>query len=249
MEQNRMARRDRSSAWENSMTQKLVPLLIVAACIAPAVTAAERTLTHEQSAEGIDIVAFDAGTGDFELIATDGETIEIEVTLTPRRGGLFSSMKDSEREVERAVLRSGTVRERLMLEIETGSGDRRFEERWQVRLPSRCGVEIEAGVGNVTLLGVAGGVKLEVGVGNVKLEAPQGDLFVDVGVGDAAVKAVAASYGPVEASGGVGDAHIKVANERVESGGFVGHSASWVGKGRYRIQVEVGVGDADVMLE
>ena len=231
------------------MTRRLAPFLIAVVCIATVATAAERKLSHERSAKGIDVVAFDAGTGDFELIATDGETIEVEVTLTPRRGGLFSSLKDSEREVETAVLQSGIVRQRLMLEIETDSGDRRFEERWEVRLPSRCGVEIEAGVGNVTLLGVAGGVKLEVGVGNVKLEAPEGDVLVEVGVGDAAVKALAASYGPVKASGGVGDARIKVANERVASGGFVGQSASWVGNGQYRIQVEVGVGDADVMLE
>jgi hypothetical protein len=231
------------------MTQRLVPLLIAAVCVATAATAAERTLSHTQSGQGIDIVAFNAGTVDFELIAGDGVTIDIEVTLTPRRGGLFSSMKDSEREVEQAVLRADVVGQRLMLEIETDSGDRRFEERWAVRLPSRSGVEIEAGVGDVTMQGVAGGAKLELGVGNVRVEAPDGDVFIDLGVGDAVVKAVAASYGPVEASGGVGDARIKAAGDQVEGEGFVGHSASWVGSGRHRIQIEIGIGDARVTLE
>jgi hypothetical protein len=231
------------------MAQKLASLLIVAACVAATATAAERTLSHTQSADGIDIVAFNAGTGDFELIAGDGETIEIEITLTPRRGGFFSSLKDSEREVEQAVLQTEVVGERLMLEIETDSGDRRFEERWKVQIPSRAGVEIEAGVGDVVLSGVAGGAKLELGVGDVRVDAPNGDVIVDLGVGDAVVNALAASYGPVKASGGVGDARIKAAGDRVEGEGFVGHSASWVGSGRYRIQIEVGVGSANVNLE
>jgi len=97
--------------------------------------------------------------------------------------------------------------------------------------------------------GIAGGAKLELGVGSVKMDAPDGDIFVDLGVGDAVVTAVAASYGPVKASGGVGDARIKAAGDRVEGEGFVGHSASWVGSGRHRIQVEVGVGDAHVTLD
>jgi len=231
------------------MAQRLAPLLIVTAFVATVAPAAERTLSHTQSAKGIDIVAFDAGTGDFELTAGGVEEIAITVTLTPRRGGLFSSLKDSEREVQQAALRSDVVGQRLILEIETESGDRRFEERWEVQLPSRCGVEIEAGVGNVTMQGIAGGAKLELGVGSVKMDAPDGDIFVDLGVGDAVVTAVAASYGPVKASGGVGDARIKAAGDRVEGEGFVGHSASWVGSGRHRIQVEVGVGDAHVTLD
>ena len=231
------------------MSHKLVPILILAACTASVVTAAERTLSHTQSSEGIEIVAFDAGTGDFELVADSGETIDITVTLTPRRGGLFSSLKDSEREVEQAVLRSKAVGKRLLLEIETESGDRRFEERWEVRLPSRCGVEIESGVGDVTLQGITGGATLEVGVGNVRVDAPQGDIFVDLGVGEAVVTAVAASYGPVKASGGVGDARIVASGDRIEGEGFVGHSTSWVGSGRHRIEIEVGVGDARVTLE
>ena len=83
--------------------------------------------------------------------------------------------------------------------------------------------------------GIAGGAALELGVGDVRVEVPNGDVIVDLGVGDAVVKAVAASYGPVEASGGVGDARIKVAGDSIKGEGFVGHSASWVGNGRHRI--------------
>jgi hypothetical protein len=94
------------------MTRRLVSLLIVAVCVVATATAGERTLNYTRSAEGIDIVALNAGTGDLELIAGDGETIEIEITLTPRRGGFFSSLKDSEREVEQAILRSAPVAKR-----------------------------------------------------------------------------------------------------------------------------------------
>jgi hypothetical protein len=225
-----------------------IPLLIVFACAFPA-NAVEKSFTEVFASDGIDVVAFDASAGDFELTASNVEEIAVEVTLTPRRGGVFSSMKGAEREVEEASLSTDIVGGRLFLEVVSDSGERRFEEHWTVRLPFRIGVELEVGLGDVTSRGLSGGIELEIGVGDAVVEAAGGDIMVNVGVGGATVRVPADQYGRVKASGGVGDARIKARGERIEGKGFVGHSASWVGEGRHRAEVEVGVGDARVTLE
>jgi hypothetical protein len=40
-----------------------------------------------------------------------------------------------------------------------------------------------------------------------------------------------------------------VRGQRIESSGFVGHSAEWTGDGAHTIEISVGVGDARVTLE
>jgi hypothetical protein len=190
----------------------------------------------------------DVATGDLEFSTSDDGLVEVEIVLTPRRGGIFSSKSSAEREVEEARLISDTAGGRLLLEVDSSSSDRRFEERWTVRLPSRMGLELDVGLGDVEVSGLSGGVQMDVGVGEVSVRALAGDVMIDVGVGGAKVEAPAHAYGPVQASGGVGDARIKTPDERIEGSGFVGHSASWVGDGPDRIEVEVGVGDAIVTL-
>lgn len=230
------------------MRNSLVPLFM-ATCLAvtsPAI--AERKLADTFSAEKVDIVKVDVGTGDLELIASNDDQIEVEVVLTPRRGGFFSSKSSAEREVEQAQLTSETAGGRLLLEIASESSDRRFEEQWTVHVPSRLGLELDVGVGDVKANGLNGGILMDIGVGEVRVEVSAGDVLIDVGVGGADVKAPAQAYGSVKAEGGVGDARIKTPDERIEGEGFVGHSASWVGDGSHRIEIEVGVGEAAVIL-
>jgi hypothetical protein len=137
----------------------------------------------------------------------------------------------------------------LILEIATDDDDRHFEERWTIELPARLSFELDLGVGDVEVRGLAGGVSADIGVGDVLVEGVSGDVTIDLGVGDASVRAAAGHYGSVAGSGGVGDARLTVRGERVSSSGFVGHSAEWTGDGPHFIEIDVGVGDAKVTLE
>lgn len=231
------------------MGTKRVLLICVMTLLAGVADAtSERTLTGSFPAESVESVSIEAGVGDIDITATDSAVVEVEVRLTPRRGGIFSSMKQAEQEVEEASLLNENVRSRLYLEIDSSSGERRFEERWTIRLPARLAVELDLGLGDVTVTGLRGGTDFEVGVGDVTLDAVSGDLFIEVGVGDVTVNAESADYGNVEASGGVGDSQLRVRGERVNSEGMVGHSASWQGDGSHRLEIEVGVGKARVTL-
>lgn len=232
---------------------KAVRILGVAVTLALACAsigwAAPRVLERSISATGLDRVEIEAGVGDVRVEVGEDETVVVEVTLEPRRGGLFSSIRTAEREVQEATLEVETAGRVLQLKVGTNADERRFEERWAVVMPARLALQLELGVGDVELRGIAGGVSLEAGVGNVVVDTEGGDLDLELGVGDLSVRAPAAAYGRVRCAAGVGDARIRVQGEKLGGGGFIGSSASWKGTGPHRIEAELGVGDASVTLE
>ncbi len=158
-------------------------------------------------------------------------------------------MKKAEQEVKTAVLTTAKGDGTLLLELESDSPEPRFEARWTVTAPARIGLELELGVGDVSVAGLTGGIEMEVGVGNVSIEVAGGDVAVSVGVGNGTIRGPAAAYGTVSASGGVGGASIEAAGATFNDKGFVGHTSSWKGDGPDGIELEVGVGDAEIILD
>ena len=224
---------------------------ILLAC-APSVDAAgPRTLTHSEPAASIEELDLDSGIGDVKITVREGvDDIAIEVQLTPRRGGFFSSKRQAEQAVEAASLRAISKGHRRVLRIDPPADeDRRFEERWTIEMPAHIRVTLDHGVGDVVIRGVATGLEIDSGVGDVDVQALEGDVTISLGVGTAVVRAPASAYASAEGAGGVGNARLTVLGKRIESGGFVGHSASWTGDGSYQIEVSVGVGDAVITLE
>lgn len=226
-----------------------VLLAIVVACAVNVQAAGPKTLSRTVPASDLVAIELDSGVGDIEITGRDDAAeVMIDVVLTPRRGGLFSSMRQAEREVEEATLRADVKGDRLSLGIDPEGEDRRFEEKWTIVLPARLYVTIDHGVGDVELRGISGGLEIESGVGDVLAEVGSGDVRVELGVGDASLRAPADAYASAEASGGVGDARLSVRGERISGSGFVGKSARWTGDGEFHIEMEVGVGNAHVKL-
>jgi hypothetical protein len=225
--------------------------IILLACT-PSVDAADpRTLTHIEPAAAIEVLDLDSGIGDVMITAREGiDDIAIEVQLTPRRGGFFSSKRQAEQAVEAAYLHAVSKGHRLVLRIDPPADeDRRFEEQWTIEIPAHIKLTLDHGVGDVVILGNAAGLEIDSGVGDVDVQALKGDITIDLGVGTAVVRAPASAYASAEGAGGVGDARLTVLDKRIEGGGFVGHSATWTGDGRHHIEVSVGVGDAVITLD
>jgi len=234
------------------MKKLVLALPIVLACAFAVEAAGPKTMTRTVSAGDIDTLNLNSGVGDVTITGReDLNEIAIEVVLTPRRGGFFSSKRQAERDVAAAELEAAVRRESLQLRISPSEDDddRRFEERWIIEMPSRLKVKLEHGVGDVLIRGATAGIELDSGVGDVEVEVPEGNVTIDLGVGTGVVRAPVSAYGAAEAAGGVGGARITVRGELIEGGGFVGHSASWSGDGSYRIEVSVGVGDAVIKLD
>jgi hypothetical protein len=227
-------------------------LAIVLATCAVLVDAADsRTLTYNEPVAAIEVLDLDSGIGDVKITAREGiDDIAIEVILTPRRGGFFSSKRQAEREVEAASLHASSKGNRLVLRIDPQADeDRRFEEQWTIELPTHIRLTLDHGVGDVVIHGIAAGLDIDSGVGDVDVQVLEGDVTIDLGVGTAVIHAPASAYASAEGAGGVGDCRLTVHGERIPSGGFVGHSATWTGDGRHHIEVSVGVGDAVITLD
>jgi len=227
----------------------VLPIILVFALTVEA--AGPKTLTRTIEAGAIDTLDLSSGIGDVTITARETiDEVAIEVVLTPRRGGIFSSKRQAERDVETASLDVAVKHESLKLRISPADDeDRRFEEKWIIEMPSRLAIKLEHGVGDVVIRATKAGIELDSGVGDIDVEAIEGDISIDLGVGNAVVRAPAAVYGAVEAAGGVGSAQITVRGEKIEGGGFVSHAASWSGNGSYHLDVSVGVGDAVIELD
>lgn len=227
-----------------------VGVFLGALVVASAAFAAEpRVLEGSWSAAELAAVEIEAGVGEITIVASDDTEVVLEIELTARRGGLFSSMRRAEREVADAELAVEVIGETLRLEVVSDSEERRFEEEWTLELPARLAVRIDHGVGDVKVRDTVGGVFLEGGVGDVRIEVGGGDVTIDLGVGDVTVRGPSSMYGPVECSVGVGDADLRVDGDRIDDDGFIGRSVSARGSGSNTIIVEVGVGDCTVDLD
>jgi hypothetical protein len=225
--------------------------LFVVAMVVTADAGDTRTLTRSVDAGSFTRLVLDSGIGDVEIIAApDATEIAIEVVLTPRRGGFFSSKHRAEQEVEAAVLSAEIKRDRLQLKITPeADDDRRFEENWSITLPASVALKLSHGVGDIDIRGAEAGVDIESGVGEVRVEVGGGEVSIELGVGTAVVRGPAAAYASAEGAGGVGDARITARGEKISGAGFVSHSATWKGDGNFHIEVSVGVGDAVITLE
>jgi hypothetical protein len=233
------------------MKKHLVVLVAITGFAVAAFAAGPRTLTHSLPADALETIDLTSGIGDVQISAREGaDEVSIEVLLTPRRGGFFSSKRKAEQEVEAASLKTHVKGTRLEIGIDPpADDDRRFEERWTVEMPTTLFLTLTHGVGDVIVEGARAGLEIDSGVGDVRVDARSGDINIDLGVGTAVVSAPAESYGSAEGAGGVGDARLTVRGEKISSGGFVGHSARWTGDGRDHIEVSVGVGDAVIKLD
>lgn len=233
------------------MKKNAIVLAAVIALAGIAFAAGPRTLTHSLPAEGLEAIDLSSGIGDVQVTARDGaEEVSIEVLLTPRRGGFFSSKRKAEQDVAAASLRTKIKGTRLKIGIDpSAEDDRRFEERWTIEMPTDLFLTLNHGVGDVVVDGARAGLEIDSGVGDVRVDARSGDINIDLGVGTAVVNAPAESYGSAEGAGGVGDARLTVRGEKISSGGFISHAATWTGDGRDHIEVSVGVGDAVITLD
>jgi len=149
------------------MTTRSIALATMILALAATAGAAERALTDVLAATGIDELKVTNRVGDVVVTAAEVPEITIDVTLVPRRGGLFSSYRAAEQEVESARLVTKADGARLELEIECDSDEPHFEAQWVVVLPAHVRLDLTNGVGEVTVRGAAGGVSLELGEGQV----------------------------------------------------------------------------------
>jgi len=232
------------------MKRTLIIILIAGLGMATTLAASDaRTLSAEIESASLKAVELEAGVGDIDITVGSSPMIIASVELRPRRGGLFSSLKAAEKQVQEATFKPSAIGGTLRLAITGIEGDRRFDEEWTLTLPRHLALNIELGVGDIEISNITAGLDLEVGVGDVTVEVNGGPIEVEVGVGDVTVRGPAAAYRSAEAASGVGDVQIIADGHKIIGEGFIAHSAEWQGAGDAAIEAEAGVGDIRIILE
>ncbi len=206
-----------------------------------------RTLHLEHPAAGLATIDIDTAVGDVEIRGAEVDNVSARVTLRAKKGKLASRQRTAKllENVELVPAVAGSTL-RLRLRPESHKGE--YAASWSVVVPASAGVRLDAGVGDVRVIGVKGGVYLDLGVGDVRLLDVTGEVVIDVGVGDVEVTAPWAAFGPVRASSGVGQGVLRTPEGRHRGRGFVGHTLSATGPGGVRLAVEAGVGDITIVL-
>lgn len=206
-----------------------------------------RTLTLERPAAGIATVAIDSGVGDVEVRGAGVDTVSVRVILRPKRGLLDSPRRIREL-VEAVELRPEERGATLALRLRPAARQGNYEASWSVVIPAATGLRLDAGVGDVRVVGVQGGVSVDLGVGNVTLTDVAGDLIVDVGVGDVEVTGEWAAFGSLRADSGVGEVTLRTPDGRQRGKGVAGGKLAADGPGPARLRLAAGVGDVSIVL-
>lgn len=188
-----------------------------------------KTETYQFDASGISMVEIDHPVGELEITPGTGDRIVVRmrVECSSWRGRCEKRVRD----IELIGDEGGST---LELDIEGFPRSvNHLSVDLEITMPARMSLDIERGVGETRIRGIEGDISLEAGVGEVRIVAP------------------ARAVGWVRAECGVGEADLDIPEGRVEREGFLflGNELKWEGKGQSTIDVELGVGSAEIDLE
>lgn len=189
---------------------------------AAAYAGSDKILTKQVALDNINELVLDAHVGSVKLSPSTDNQIHIYVKVSEKDGwGMF---KPNTEDAKLTIKNDG---QRLTLSL----NDDDYGEEWKIEVPQLDKINADLGVGEMTIKGLTA------------------NLNVDVGVGEVSIYSMAQSYGSVKAESGVGAASVRSDVGKVDKNrAMVSEEVSWVGKGKYAITVEVGVGDASIKL-
>lgn len=217
----------------------LVTVMIAAAPPTLASPASTKTQTFE--AKSIHTIVLTADVGTVRVEASSADVIEARVTLRPKRNTGFNALPDVNAINMTATVSGG----RLALDVK----EKNVEESWVLRLPRKMvsALELQVGVGEVSVTNHAQQLQLSLGVGDATVLAPIGAVNVSVGTGDVLVTTSLTNAGGIDGTAGVGNVSLRGLNGSMKSH-MIGGKVSGKGRGRHSIQVTVGVGDVKIEL-
>jgi hypothetical protein len=209
-------------------------LLLATAALATAAEAGSkaREITGSFALEQGQDLRLDLSVGEIRVEGAAIDRVEIELRVTCRWG----SSEDCEELLEKVELESRTSARRRIVEIVSDSSWRKtkLEIEGDFRVPRGVALEVDMGVGELTISGVAA------------------DVSADLGVGELSIRMKRAAVRSVALDAGVGEAKLLGAGTFVEGrrSMLVGSEVFWdEGEGEARVRADVGVGEATVYLE
>ncbi|MBE0369738.1 hypothetical protein [Pseudoalteromonas aurantia] len=201
---------------------KAILLLVLLAAINTASAADNHIIKQSFAIEDSQVLEIDVPAGNLEMIAYDGEQIEVSVVLKSQQHGNWYPHTNNLSDIK---LKSQRNQNKLSLSID----EENLQQHWHVKVPTTFRLDIEIGVGNVDIADLSNSAEVEVGVGKVR---------IDTNVSD---------FNSVSLESAVGNTSLIGLVNKAQHHKKVIHSETiYHGKGAYNLEVEVGVGNIKV---
>ncbi|MBQ4844255.1 hypothetical protein [Pseudoalteromonas sp. MMG005] len=201
---------------------KTIVLLVLLAAINTANAADNHIIKQHFAIEDSQVLEIDVPVGNLEMIAYDGEQIEVSVVLKSQQHGNWYPHTNNLSDIK---LKSQRNQNKLSLSID----EENLQQHWHVKVPTAFRLDIEIGVGNVDIADLDNSAEVEVGVGKVRI-----DTYVS-------------DFNSVSLESAVGNTSLIGLVNKAQHHKKVIHSETiYHGKGAYNLEVEVGVGNIKV---
>lgn len=210
----------------------LAASIAVLAALPAAAGTADRELTGRFDVAPGHTVRIEIAVAELRIEADDGADVRAELHLRCR----WDRKRDCRGALDEIELAAHRTSRRLYLELTGLPAWHRsnLEIEGTIYVPRSLALDVDLGVGELEVIGVAS------------------DLRVDLGVGEVEVRTAHAAVASVELDVGVGEAELHGRRTRVDGSRslLVGSELYWDdGPGEARIRVDCGVGEISVRLE
>lgn len=206
-------------------------LALVLLTAVPAAADARSTLTAERGFTVGDArrLQVDFPAGALAIRHADSDRIEVVMKAHCREAG--SGCEERAQRIRLVADRSGDRRV-LRLEGLSKTLPRGPAVELSLRVPSRLGIDVHMGAGDLEIRDLRSDVDVEMGAGSVEVRGADGTV------------------GSVVVHVGVGDARLRRAGGDVEGRGFIAKNLRWSSGGSgSQVSVDLGVGDVEVTLD
>lgn len=214
------------------MKRAILTLVAAVALGAPAASADSRIVLEsaekKYAAASLEALSLDFPVGKLHIEGTDGNEITVKLLVHCKR-----SEWKCEEMADQVALDARTRGSRIDIDVQ-GHSLFDTDDFWvegELRVPRRMRINVEMPVGEVEISGMASDVDLRVKVGEVTLDLPE----------DAISR--------VEAGVTIGEASLHNSEGRQQVEGLFANKLRWLeGRGRARVNVELGIGELSMRL-
>lgn len=205
------------------MKKTLTAVALTTLMLTAPVFAGDKTLNQSFDYRG-ETLMLDVGVGEVEIVAADGNQIEIEVTVEPSDNGFlfFGGRKDvGDVDLNAKHAEGKTLALRL-------SDNDDVKEHWRISIPASAAINVDMGVGRIETNGMDNSVEIDLGVGEVEVNHSH-------------------DYGDISLHSGVGDVSFSQNGKNLDvKRAMVSASYDAKANGSGNLKVDVGVGEVDI---
>lgn len=176
-------------------------------------------LQETYNIEANSTININVAVGELDIETHNGDDVRLEIIVKESDDNWFDSM-----DLDEAEITFSQKQEQVYFSVDVED----TTQEWKVLVPQNANLDIDMGVGKVTIEDVNQSVNL------------------DLGVGDAEIRLIDSNYNRISLDTGVGDADLDGFSNAETERNIVSENVKWRGEGEYRINVDVGVGDIEV---